>query len=150
MINLFVSPTYRSQIKSASLANCVKNTLEHLGIKEEMEINIAIRNSNTVRLLNKQFRETDSPTDVLSFPADEMDPENGLRILGDIVISFPVARQQAEEAKIPVADEIQILVVHGLLHLLGYDHELEKDKEKMWAIQGTILQSLAIKTDGID
>ena len=70
-----------------------------------------------VRALNRQFRRQDTPTDVLSFPAEEPGQ------LGDIVIAVGVARRQAREAGHSLATELRVLALHGLLHLLGYDHE---------------------------
>jgi probable rRNA maturation factor len=70
-----------------------------------------------VRALNRQYRQKDAPTDVLSFPAEE----NGL--LGDVVIAVGVARRQAHEAGHSLQTELRVLALHGLLHLLGYDHE---------------------------
>jgi probable rRNA maturation factor len=94
--------------------------------------------------LNKQFRDVDAPTDVLSFPAGHVDPENGTRYLGDILISFPRAESQASAADHSFMEELQLLVVHGILHLLGYDHASEDEKERMWLAQAEILGQLGI------
>ena len=75
----------------------------------------------TIRELNRQYRNIDKPTDVLSFPlADEVCPT----LLGDVVISIDTARRQARQRKRAFADELRTLLVHGILHLLGYDHEV--------------------------
>jgi probable rRNA maturation factor len=78
---------------------------------------VAIVPDSRVRALNRQYRKKDAPTDVLSFPSDE--PGD----LGDVVIAAGVARRQARDAGHPMATEIRVLALHGLLHLLGYDHE---------------------------
>ena len=70
----------------------------------------------------------DGPTDVLSFPASEMDPETGVHYIGDILISIPRAQAQADAAGHPLEAEVQLLVVHGVLHLLGHDHAQAEEK----------------------
>lgn len=75
--------------------------------------------------LNLQYREKDKPTDVLSFPlADELQPH----LLGDVVISIETAARQAQRRKHSLREELQILLIHGILHLLGYDHELSRSE----------------------
>jgi probable rRNA maturation factor len=81
------------------------------------EVSIAIVPDARIRALNRQYRRKDAPTDVLSFPADEPGT------LGDIVIAAGVARRQAREAGHSLQTELRVLALHGLLHLLGYDHE---------------------------
>ena len=90
--------------------------------------------------LNREYLGMDAPTDVLSFPASETDPETGARYLGDILISIPRAEEQAQSAGHPLEAEVQLLVVHGVLHLLGYDHaEARKRKvQQMWKAAGVI------------
>lgn len=108
-------------------------------------LSLVITNSETVQSLNNQFRNIDAPTDVLSFAADS-DPhalEPGEPpYLGDILIAFPVAAQQAEESGHGVEEELRFLTVHGVLHLLGYDHHTPDEQAEMWALQSTILDTL--------
>ncbi|HLA08708.1 MAG TPA: rRNA maturation RNase YbeY, partial [Anaerolineales bacterium] len=85
-----------------------------------------------------------APTDVLSFPASETDPETGSRYLGDILLSIPRAQEQATAAGHALDSEVQLLVVHGVLHLLGYDHAEAKEKRKMWKAQEEILVQLGL------
>lgn len=97
------------------------------------EISIVITDDEDIREINKNYRNIDKPTNVLSFP---MDDENmvipGLKILGDIVISEDTAIKEAQEAKITLDQRISQLLIHGILHLLGYDHEIsEEEDEKM-------------------
>ncbi|MFN2144341.1 MAG: rRNA maturation RNase YbeY, partial [Anaerolineales bacterium] len=87
----------------------------------------------------------DAPTDVLSFPVAFDDPETGSPYLGDILISLPTARKQAETAGHAVQDEVQLLLAHGMLHLLGYDHTTPEEKAKMWTLQDRILTQLGIQ-----
>jgi probable rRNA maturation factor len=94
--------------------------------------------------LNRDYLGIDAPTDVLSFPASETDPETGARYLGDILISVPRAQSQAEAAGHALESEVQLLVVHGVLHLLGHDHAKPEEKRRMWKAQAEILESLGL------
>jgi probable rRNA maturation factor len=91
---------------------------EHAPRAARGEIGVALVSDARMRVLNQKYRRKDYATDVLSFPAE---PEGEL--LGDIVIATGVARRQAREAGHPLATELQVLALHGLLHLLGHDHE---------------------------
>ncbi|MBQ4513571.1 MAG: rRNA maturation RNase YbeY [Anaerolineaceae bacterium] len=100
----------------------------------------------TIRELNKNYRETDSVTDVLSFESDgEIDPETGREYLGDIVICLEQARRQAEQSGHPVENEIALLEIHGLLHLLGYDHLDKEQHDEMWKYQNMYLDQCGIQ-----
>jgi len=88
------------------------------------DVTVAIVSDTRMRALNRRFRRKDYPTDVLSFP-DEPPPRAAGRHLGDIVIAADVARRQARDAGRRASDELRALALHGLLHLLGYDHETD-------------------------
>jgi probable rRNA maturation factor len=81
---------------------------------------------------------------VLSFPASETDPETGARYLGDILISLPRAQTQADAAGHSLEAEVQLLVVHGVLHLIGHDHAETEEKARMWKAQAEILENLGL------
>ena len=83
-------------------------------------------------------------TDVLSFPSDEVDPETGSQYLGDIIISIPRAAQQAQVGGHSLEAEVQLLVVHGTLHLLGHDHAEAEEKARMWAAQAEVMGRLGL------
>ncbi len=104
-------------------------------------LTILITDDAAIRRLNRDFMGKDAPTDVLSFPADERDPESGQPYLGDIVISYARALEQAAEGGHAVRHEMQLLSVHGFLHLLGYDHLTPEDKKRMWKQQAAILET---------
>ncbi len=88
---------------------------------KQAELSLAFVTDQTIHELNRQYRHKDQPTDVLSFPlADERCPT----LLGDVVISIDTARRQARQRKRAFADELRALLIHGILHLLGYDHEV--------------------------
>ena len=95
---------------------------------EISEVSIAFVDDEHMRGLNRKFRHKSSTTDVLTFPADETyaDPSKGGRPLGDIVISLDQAKRQAGDEKHSLATEVRYLILHGILHALGYDHETDR------------------------
>ena len=116
--------------------------LTNTGLSTDAGITIVLTDDDQLHKLNQEFLGVDAPTDVLSFPAGETDPDSGKKYLGDILISYPRAATQASSGKHAVQDELQLLVVHGVLHLLGYDHVEEDEKIVMWALQSKILADL--------
>lgn len=112
-----------------SLATCM---LAHLG-REEAELSILLTDDATIQKLNRSYRGKDRPTDVLSFPVSTPVPDNAWlpQILGDIVISLPTAARQAEGRKRSLEDEVRWLLAHGILHLVGYDHDTPTKKHAM-------------------
>jgi probable rRNA maturation factor len=118
--------------------------LEHESQTMDSDLSIVLTDNARLHELNLNYLGVDSPTDVLSFPASETDPETGARYLGDILISMPRAQSQAEAAGHPLESEVQLLIVHGMLHLLGYDHAEPDEKERMWKAQSEILESLGL------
>jgi probable rRNA maturation factor len=115
---------------------------------EAADLSIVITDDAQLQELNRQYLGSDMPTDVLSFPAEETDPDSGEIYLGDILISLPRANEQASAGGHPVEDELQLLVVHGALHLLGHDHADEAEKAKMWQVQAEILKYLGCSIPG--
>lgn len=118
-------------------------------MEEPCALIIVITDNAALQDLNRRFRGIDAPTDVLSFANDNRGPYAGItagfpRDLGDIVISYDRAKAQAAEVGASVLQELQLLVVHGTLHLLGYDHENDEEKAVMWATQAKILSILDI------
>jgi len=108
------------------------------------DMTIVLTDDEQLHELNREYLGVDSPTDVLSFPAAESDPETGTTYLGDILISIPRATQQAQAAGHSVEDEVQLLVVHGTLHLLGHDHATATEKARMWHAQAEVLSGLGL------
>jgi len=116
-------------------------TLSELGNKET-DVTISIEKDRRVRELNRQYRGINESTDVLSFYAGVPDPECGHHYLGDVIISLPKVKKQAKSMGIPVKDELALMIIHGILHLHGYDHDrLDKEKE-MFALQNAILSKV--------
>ena len=108
------------------------------------DLTIVLTDDAQLQKLNHEYLGIDAPTDVLSFPATEMDPETRTTYLGDVLVSIPRAVEQAQTAGQPLESELQLLVVHGVLHLLGYDHAEPRDKTKMWAVQAQVLESIGL------
>jgi probable rRNA maturation factor len=114
-------------VESKLLSKIAHRALEVLGLSK-VELSIALVSDVQIKRLNKLYRNKDKPTDVLSFPIGEK-VEDWL-ILGDIVISVDTAKRQAQELGHSLEEELKRLLVHGLVHLLGYDHELGGEEEK--------------------
>ena len=114
---------------SEYIEKAVKAALDAEKINYGCEINVEITNNTEIQKLNKEFRGKDSPTDVLSFPMNDINPENGLMILGDIAISIEKAKEQSKEFNQSLERELMFLAIHATLHLLGYDHELSEQDD---------------------
>ncbi|HHY31901.1 MAG TPA: rRNA maturation RNase YbeY [Firmicutes bacterium] len=130
---------------SAALEHAVTVGLAREGVDiSGVEVSVALVDDGRIRELNRQFRGKDASTDVLSFPMDDSDVPGEPAVLGDIVISMETA---AREAPMPGARGLihhaVTLVVHGLLHLLGYDHETDADADEMEARERQILAEAA-------
>ena len=119
--------------------------LRHQSAPGNADVSIVLTDDAQLHALNRDYLGVDAPTDVLSFPADDqVDPESGAPYLGDILVSVQRAAQQASAAGHPVEAEVQLLVVHGILHLLGHDHAEPDEKARMWQAQGEILAELGL------
>lgn len=114
--------------------------------EEGAEFTLAFVLPEEIRELNKTYRETDAVTDVLSFESGgEVDPETGKDYLGDIIICLARAEEQAKLSGHSVENEIRLLEIHGILHLLGYDHDTEENKAEMWQLQQEYLDRCGVK-----
>ena len=131
-------------LESALLERAARFTLDLEPDSAEADITIVLTDDAQLCELNREYLAVDGPTDVLSFPADESDPETGATYLGDILISIPRAAQQAQATGHPLEAEVQLLVVHGVLHLLGHDHAEAEEKTRMWAEQEKVLERLGL------
>lgn len=133
---------------AAKLHQAVEQTLRQESLATG-GVTMLLTDDAAVRKLNRRFRGEDKPTDVLSFPAGDESlppgaPPDMVPYLGDIAIAVPTAERQATKAGHAVEAELQLLAVHGVLHLLGYDHETADEKAEMWAAQRSILSSLGL------
>lgn len=123
--------------------------------RDGMEVDITFVDDARIQELNRQYRGTDCPTDVLSFPQEEQGPGEppvvtgpGNFLLGDVVVSLETASRQAEEYGHGLEREVAYLVVHGVLHLLGYDHDTAEEGSRMRAREEKILGGLGLAREG--
>ena len=126
------------------IERAVKAALKHQRQSPRANLSIVLTDNRRLRQLNRDYLGIDAPTDVLSFPASESDPETGAAYLGDILISIPYARASSKKAGNSLEAEVQLLVVHGVLHLLGHDHAKPREKSRMWKAQREILEALGL------
>ena len=144
--NVAIPREYRALIRKACNA-----TLKYEGFIDKAEINVTIVDDEEIRELNREFRDIDKSTDVLSFPLGEdgvydYNPETDALMLGDIVISVDHAIAQAELYGHGIEREIAFLTVHSMLHLLGYDHvHNEREEKEMFTRQEEVLKSMGLE-----
>jgi probable rRNA maturation factor len=116
-------------------------TLSDGNVAEGAELTIALTDEAQIRALNREYRGIDATTDVLSFEMGEQMPDGSV-YLGDVIIAVPVAQRQAETQGHDLMAELVLLVVHGVLHLLGYDHDQPEKKASMWNKQRELTAQL--------
>ena len=135
---------------AAALRTAVTVTLRHEKRKPPVEVTVLLTDDDQLKALNKEYRGIDKPTDVLSFEAGDTMPgmADDDPYLGDIVISVPTAERQAKQGGHSLKSELQLLTVHGTLHLLGFDHEEPEEKDRMWWTQASILAQLGAEITG--
>jgi metalloprotein, YbeY/UPF0054 family len=146
-INILIDKEYKNKVKSAWLKNVAREVQKAENVSEKSEMGLKITGDEEIHKLNLQYLDEARPTDVLSFPMNEqldaapvfVKVPDGKLHLGDIMISYPTALKQAEEHNHPVNREIAILLIHGILHLLGYDHDVLKRKSVMRNREAAIL-----------
>ena len=127
-------------------ASLVEKTLNHLGLKFDPYISVTIVDNNYIHEINRTYRHIDRPTDVISFAFLDDNPNKEqlfhseqMVVLGEIYISYQKAEEQAVAYGHSLERELKFLFVHGLLHLLGYDHMNEEDEKVMFRLQDEIL-----------
>jgi len=145
-IQVQIDESFENSVSPDWLRSAAETTLETGGYHSG-EMTLVVTGDEAVRTLNRTYLGIDTSTDVLSFggePPDFVSPPTVEVYLGDVVISYPQAKKQASAAGHPVESEMALLVVHGVLHLLGYDHVRPEDKAVMWKRQGDILSRLGL------
>ena len=147
-IAIQIDEQFQEQIQPDTLRLAALAPLIHQQVGEACELAIVVTDEGALHELNLRHRGVDAPTDVLAFPDETRGPFVGApglpRYLGDVIISFPRAAIQARKGKHTVQAELQLLVVHGVLHLLGYDDVAAEQRAQMWAVQAEIVQALEI------
>jgi probable rRNA maturation factor len=142
VIHIEVNPSLQTDLAPDMLERAALAVLAHQSV--DGDLTIMLTDDAQLRELNREYLGIDAPTDVLSFPASETDPETARRYLGDILISVQRADEQARAAGHALEAEIQLLAVHGTLHLLGYDHAEADEKARMWKAQAEVLERLGL------
>lgn len=142
MIHIETNPSLTRAPAPESLERAALAVLAHQS--SDGDLTIVLSDDVQLHELNRAYLGIDAPTDVLSFPASETDPETDRRYLGDILISVPRAEEQARAVGHSLEAEIQLLTVHGTLHLLGYDHAEATEKAHMWKAQAEVLERLGL------
>ena len=173
IIDIIDEETYLTTEQVKLIQNVVELTAKYLKMTGEIEVDISIVTNEEIHQLNLEYRQIDRPTDVLSFALEEVSSEFDIsqfasfatdldtyddeqesstshetvlpRHLGDIIISYPKAQEQAKEYQHSFERELGFLAVHGFLHLLGYDHMTKEDEEEMFSLQELILNEANIK-----
>jgi probable rRNA maturation factor len=153
-INISIKRNMDLPVEKNWLKGIARRVLEVEKIVPSTEMGLLITDSRTIRKLNKIYRGEDKPTDVLAFqmtPGMNQELElpfvsapDGIKHLGEVVISYPQAEKQAQEQGHSVTRELALLIVHGMLHLLGYDHELREEEQKMRDKENKILSILEL------
>jgi probable rRNA maturation factor len=156
-VDVQVFPAFARRVSKAWLRNVAAEALRSCEGTEALAISLVIADDETVRDLNRVYRGLDETTDVLAFSLGETNgdgdqvggafpihPEEA-GPFGEIVISYPQAARQSSEGRKPVNAEIALLVVHGALHLLGYDHADPQEEKVMWAKQDQVLTGIPLK-----
>jgi len=135
-----IAKIYRRRIREI-----IKNIIQYLKVDEKTEISILFTDDKFIKLLNKKYRGINKSTDVLTFNLEEGDlifPEvDKNKLLGDIVVSVETAQRQANNLNHNLEKELAILLIHGLLHLIGYDHEEDRDNKIMQVKENEILDT---------
>ncbi len=125
------------------LISAARAALDVARVRRSAALTIVVSGDAALRKLNRDFLGVDASTDVLSFAAEE-DNE----YLGDVIISLMRARAQAKSGGHSLTDELRLLVIHGVLHLLGQDHDTPARKKRMWAAQAEALRKIGASIDG--
>jgi len=144
-VEVQVALEFADRVAVERLRAAAQAVLRHEGRTGELAL--VLTNDEGIQALNRDFLDVDAPTDVLAFPTQGDDgpfvaAPGADSYLGDVIISYPRAEAQANEQGHASAQELDLLIVHGVLHLLGYDHATAEEKAAMWARQEAVLDSL--------
>jgi probable rRNA maturation factor len=152
-IGIYAEDEFRAFVDEDWAKKIVRQVLKAEGVASPYEVSLVFTDSDTVKQLNRDYRGVDEPTDVLAFymlPQKGVDssftlPPDGFTRLGEVIISYPQAAAQAKEQGYSCERELALLVIHGILHLLGYDHEEPEDGKKMREREKELLQKYSPK-----
>jgi probable rRNA maturation factor len=140
-VSVFLADEQDLPLDTSRILRLAEFVLEEMGVDPEAELSLLLVDRETMASLNARWRGKEGPTDVLSFPMDDPseDGEEGETLLGDVVICPEVARSSAEALGGTLQGEVELLTVHGILHLLGYDHQTPEEEQEMKAKEEELL-----------
>lgn len=148
-INVLVDDAFKEHVEAGWLQSVAGQALSAENVSPQAEISLVITGQEQIQELNRSYRGRDEPTDVLAFSMLEkkddapfIAPPDGILHLGEVIISYPQAIIQAEENRHPVEKELALLIVHGVLHLLGYEHDTPEAEQKMRAREAAIIKKI--------
>ena len=150
-IGIHIEQNFQDSIDEQWARKIAQAVLRSEGAAPPYEVSLVFTDSETVQRLNRDYRGVDKPTDVLAFymlPQKEADssfalPPNGVIRLGEVIISYPQAVEQAKEQGHSTKQELALLIIHGILHLLGYDHEQPEEEKLMRERERELLEKIA-------
>lgn len=156
-LSLLIEPSYRDKLDAALIEKAVSCALEVEGVGYAAEVSVAVTGDETVAELNARFRGKHGTTDVLSFSMSGeevgeggfVSPPSGKQDLGEVIISYPQAKRQADGLGHDTKDEIAFLAIHGVFHLLGYDHEMVSEAKLMREMETRALGKIGIERSAL-
>ncbi|MDH5781706.1 MAG: rRNA maturation RNase YbeY [Dehalococcoidia bacterium] len=151
-IGIHTKQKFKDCVDEEWVRKIAQQVLRAEGVASPLEMSLVFTDSDTVQRLNRDYRGVDELTDVLAFymlPQKEANssfalPPDGVTRLGEVIISYPQAMEQAKEQGHSVDKELALLIIHGILHLLGYDHEKPEEEAKMRAREKELLEKIAL------
>jgi len=152
-IEISIEEKFRGLVNEDWVRRIAQQVLNAESATPPYDVSIAFTDSQTVRRLNRDYRGVDEPTDVIAFhmlPEKEAAPffvlpPNGVTRLGEVIISYPQAVEQAKEQGHSVEHELALLIIHGILHLLGYDHEKPEEEKRMRGKEQELLEKCLLR-----
>lgn len=150
-LSIQIEDPFAGQVSDSWLRRVASATLTTAGVASRVELGLVIAGDSTVRELNRTYRGIDNNTDVLAFALSESPagqdqpfilPPDDIIHLGEIMISHPQATAQANSAQHPLERELALLMAHGILHLLGYDHQRPEDELEMRALEARAIEAI--------
>ena len=145
-VTILVDSEYREKINLELYKQCAVEVLEIEKADSGM-LSLVFTDQEHIHSLNLEYAGVDESTDVLSFTNGDIDPTTDRISFGDVIIAVPVAEVNASSHNCELEEELALLVIHGVLHLLGFDHASPEDKRMMWDRQSTVLANLGIRNE---
>jgi len=144
----FSNENEKFNFEEEKISDFIKNVLNNeYKSEKDIYVSILVTDNEEIQVINREYRDKDMPTDVISFAYNETENEGFYDVLGDIIISYDKVIEQAEEYGHSVEREFYYVLIHGILHLLGYDHIDEEDKKEMREKEEEILNSYNIRRE---